>query len=53
VQVAFMPHDLRSIDVYYQDRFLATATDQADLTDAQKCAALRSGRSRATASDDR
>jgi hypothetical protein len=36
-----------------QDRFLATATDQADLTDAQKCPALRSGRSRATASDDR
>jgi putative transposase len=40
VQVAFMPHDLRSIDVYYQDRFLATAIDQADLTDAQKRAAL-------------
>ena len=40
VQVAFMPHDLRSIDVYYQDRFLATAIDQADLTDVQKRAAL-------------
>ena len=40
VQVAFMPHDLRSIDVYYQERFLATAIDQADLTDAQKRAAL-------------
>jgi putative transposase len=40
VQVAFMPHDLRSIDVYYEDRFLATAIDQADLTDAQKQAAL-------------
>ena len=40
VQVAFMPHDLRSIDVYYEDRFLATAVDQADLTDAQKRAAL-------------
>ena len=35
-----MPHDLRSIDVYYQDRFLATAIDQADLTDVQKRAAL-------------
>jgi putative transposase len=40
VQVAFMPHDLRSIDVYYGDRFVATAIDQADLTDAQKRAAL-------------
>jgi putative transposase len=40
VQVAFMPHDLRSIDVYYQDRFVATAIDQVDLTDAQKRAAL-------------
>lgn len=35
-----MPHDLRSIDVYYENRFLATAIDQAALTDAQRRAAL-------------
>lgn len=49
VQLAFMPHDLRTVDVYYQDRFLATAIDQAELTSEQKNAALARRRADAKA----
>ena len=40
VQIAFMPHDLRTIDIYTDDRFLATAVDQERLTDEDKRRAL-------------
>lgn len=49
VLLAFMPHDLRTVDVYYQDRFLATAIDQAELTGGQKNAALARRRADANA----
>lgn len=41
VQIAFMPHDLRSIDIYLGDRFLTTAVDQKQLTDEDKRRALQ------------
>lgn len=40
VEIAFMPHDLRSVDVYRDGRFLATAVDQQRLTDEERHAVL-------------
>lgn len=40
VQVRYMPHDLRSIEIFRGDRWLATAYPQDTLTDEQKHAVL-------------
>ena len=49
VEIAFMPHDLRSVDIYHERRFLATAAAQEDLTEEQKRAALARRRADAAA----
>ena len=40
VEIAFMPHDLRTVDVYVDGQFLATAVDQERLADDERRAAL-------------
>jgi len=40
VEVAHMPHDTRFIEVFYRDRWLATARPQDELTEAERRQAL-------------
>jgi len=40
LQIAFMPHDRRSVEVYREGRWLATALRQTDLTEAEREQAL-------------
>lgn len=40
VQVRYLPHDLRSIEVFRGDEWLATAYPQDELTDEQRAAVL-------------
>jgi len=49
VEIAFMPHDLRTVDVYHEGRFLATAAAQQGLTEEQRRAALARRRADAAA----
>lgn len=41
LQIAYMPHDRRSIEIYRDGRWLATALRQTDLTEAEREQALK------------